>query len=81
MKRRIRIAGATLAVAAGLIGAVAAPASAAKPVVWQYTCITDTGSTFTAIVGNPQNIGNSFGHPAGCTTVGWRPAGIEPQRF
>jgi hypothetical protein len=31
MKRRIRIAGATLAVAAGLISAVATPASATKP--------------------------------------------------
>jgi energy-converting hydrogenase Eha subunit E len=33
MKRRIRIAGATMMVAAGLIGAVAAPASAEPPVV------------------------------------------------
>jgi hypothetical protein len=33
MKRRIRIGAASLMVAAGLIGAVAAPASAAKPSV------------------------------------------------
>jgi hypothetical protein len=39
MKRRIRIAGATVIVAAGLIGAVLAPASAAKPANYG-TCVT-----------------------------------------
>jgi hypothetical protein len=39
MKQRIRIAGATLAVAAGLVGAVAAPASAAAPSGYSASCL------------------------------------------
>jgi hypothetical protein len=39
MKRRIRMAGATVIVAAGLIAAVAAPASASKPANYG-TCVT-----------------------------------------
>ena len=43
--RRIRIAAATAMVAAGLIGAVAAPASAAAPqYIYSLTCETRDGS-------------------------------------
>jgi len=46
MKRRIRIGAATLMVAAGLVGAVAAPASAATPSYSVVgTCTTTTGAT------------------------------------
>jgi hypothetical protein len=44
MKRRIRIAGATLAVAAGLIGAVGAPASAKTLRPAQALCTAQGGS-------------------------------------
>ena len=54
MKRRIRIAGATLAVAAGLIGAVAAMAGQATP-IGQARRLLLSGSLTPTIVGTSGN--------------------------
>jgi len=48
--KRIRIAGATLMVAAGLVGAVAAPASASKPPTVEASCI---GQLAASLAGEP----------------------------
>ena len=56
--RRIRIAAASMAVAAGLIAAVAAPASAAKPA--NHACV---GESLSALATNQPSNG-SFGAAA-----------------
>jgi hypothetical protein len=56
MKRRIRIAGASLMAAAGLIGALAGPASAATPA--NQACV---GESLSVLAKPPQPSPGSFG--------------------